>query len=118
MAQLTVSPFKEGWLEFANEWTKLAREQEGRQAPDFCARALPSMIQKWPLMHASRHVTEESLKETQTEVLVAKERGNTQGSDLGLNSARVPQEVLPQLNNGGVINHDGPLFGSKGHNCT
>ena len=28
MAQMTVSPFKEGWLEFAAEWTKLAREQE------------------------------------------------------------------------------------------
>ena len=74
------------------------------------------MIQKWPLMHASRHVTEESLKETQTEVLVAKERGNTQGSDLGLNSARVPQEVLPQLNNGGVINHIDLLFPTKDHN--
>jgi len=28
MARMTVSPFKEGWLEFAAEWTKLAREQE------------------------------------------------------------------------------------------
>ena len=26
MARMTVSPFKEGWLEFAAEWTKLARE--------------------------------------------------------------------------------------------
>jgi hypothetical protein len=53
------------------------------------------MIQKWPLMHASRLV--KPLKETQTEVLVAKERDNTQGSDLGFNSARVPQEVLPHM---------------------
>ena len=28
MARMTVSPFKEGWLEFAAEWTNLAREQE------------------------------------------------------------------------------------------
>jgi hypothetical protein len=28
MARMTVSPFKEGWLEFADEWTKLAREQQ------------------------------------------------------------------------------------------
>ena len=28
MARMTVSPFKEGWLEFAAEWTKLAREKE------------------------------------------------------------------------------------------
>jgi hypothetical protein len=28
MARITVSPFKEGWLEFADEWTKLAREQK------------------------------------------------------------------------------------------
>jgi hypothetical protein len=65
-------------------------------------------------MHASRRVTEKPLKETQTEVLVAKERDNTKGSDLGFNSARVPQEVLPQLNNGGVINHD--LFRGRDHN--
>ena len=25
MARMAVSPFKEGWLEFAAEWTKLAR---------------------------------------------------------------------------------------------
>jgi hypothetical protein len=31
MARMTASPFKEGWLEFAAEWTKLAREQEERQ---------------------------------------------------------------------------------------
>jgi hypothetical protein len=30
MARMTASPFKEGWLEFADEWTKLAREQEAR----------------------------------------------------------------------------------------
>jgi hypothetical protein len=30
MARMTVSPFKEGWLEFADEWTKLARETEAR----------------------------------------------------------------------------------------
>jgi hypothetical protein len=28
MARITVSPFKEGWLEFAEEWTRLAWEQE------------------------------------------------------------------------------------------
>jgi hypothetical protein len=70
------------------------------------------MIQKWPLMHASRRVTEKPLKETQAEVLVTKEGDNTQGSDLGINCARVLQEVLPQLNNGGVISH--LLFQSKG----
>jgi len=46
------------------------------------------MIQKWPLMHASRRVTEKPLKETQAEVLVTKEGDNTQGSDLGINCAR------------------------------
>ena len=25
-----MSPFKEGWLEFAAEWTNLAREQEAK----------------------------------------------------------------------------------------
>lgn len=30
MAQMTVSPFKEGWLELAEEWAKLA--QEAREA--------------------------------------------------------------------------------------
>jgi hypothetical protein len=25
---MTVSPYKEGWLEFAAEWTKLARDTE------------------------------------------------------------------------------------------
>ena len=33
MARMTVSPFKEGWLEFADEWTKLAREQEEKAKP-------------------------------------------------------------------------------------
>ena len=33
MARMTVSPFKEGWLEFAAEWTKLAQEQEGKAKP-------------------------------------------------------------------------------------
>jgi hypothetical protein len=28
MAGMTVSPYKEGWLEFAEEWTKLARETD------------------------------------------------------------------------------------------
>ena len=72
------------------------------------------MIQKWPLMHASRRVTEKPLKETQAEVLVTKEGDNTQGSDLGPRCARVIQEVLPQLNNGGVINHN--LFRGRDHN--
>jgi hypothetical protein len=31
MARITVSPFKEGWLEFAAEWTKLAQEAEAQQ---------------------------------------------------------------------------------------
>ena len=31
MARMAVSPFKEGWLEFAAEWTKLAREQEEKE---------------------------------------------------------------------------------------
>lgn len=28
MAGMTVSPFRESWLQFAEEWTKLARETE------------------------------------------------------------------------------------------
>jgi hypothetical protein len=32
MAGMTTSPIKEGWLEFAAEWTKLARETEARAA--------------------------------------------------------------------------------------
>jgi hypothetical protein len=28
MARMTVSPFKEGWLELAAEWTNLARETD------------------------------------------------------------------------------------------
>ena len=28
VARMTVSPFKEGWLELAAEWTKLAQEQQ------------------------------------------------------------------------------------------
>ena len=67
-------------------------------------------------MHASRLVTEKPLKEPQTKVLVTKERDNTQGPDLGINCARVFQEVLPQLNNGGVINHIDLLSPSKDHN--
>jgi hypothetical protein len=35
MARMTVSPFKEGWLEFAAEWTKLAREQEEKAKPTY-----------------------------------------------------------------------------------
>jgi hypothetical protein len=30
MARMTVSPFKEGWLELAAEWTNLARETEAK----------------------------------------------------------------------------------------
>ena len=30
MARMAMSPFKEGWLEFAAEWTNLAREQEAK----------------------------------------------------------------------------------------
>ena len=33
MARMTVSPFKEGWLEFAEEWTRLAWEQEAKAKP-------------------------------------------------------------------------------------
>ena len=32
MARMTVRPFKEGWLELAAEWTKLARETEAKAA--------------------------------------------------------------------------------------
>jgi len=32
MALITVSPLKEGWLEFADEWTKLAKEAEEKAA--------------------------------------------------------------------------------------
>ena len=35
MARMTVSPFKEGWLELAAEWTNLARETE---AKPYCLR--------------------------------------------------------------------------------
>jgi hypothetical protein len=31
MARMTVSPFKEGWLELAAVWTKLPQEQEARE---------------------------------------------------------------------------------------
>ena len=31
MARMAVSPFKEGWLEFAAEWTRLAQEQEEKE---------------------------------------------------------------------------------------
>jgi hypothetical protein len=34
MARITVSPFKEGWLELAAEWTKLAPETQARAALD------------------------------------------------------------------------------------
>jgi hypothetical protein len=30
MALATVNPFKEGWLQFAAEWTKLAAETEAK----------------------------------------------------------------------------------------
>jgi hypothetical protein len=30
MAEVTVSPVKDGWLELAAEWTKLARETDAR----------------------------------------------------------------------------------------
>jgi len=30
MASVTVGPIKEGWLEFADEWTKLEREIEAK----------------------------------------------------------------------------------------
>ena len=40
------------------------------------------MIQKWPLMHASRLVTEKPLKEPQTKVLVTKEGDNAASADL------------------------------------
>jgi hypothetical protein len=32
MASTTAGPVKEGWLEFAEEWTKLARETEAKAA--------------------------------------------------------------------------------------
>ena len=32
MARTTLSPFKEGWLELAAEWTKLAQETEAKAA--------------------------------------------------------------------------------------
>jgi len=32
MALVTVNPFKDGWLEFAAEWTKLAEETEAKAA--------------------------------------------------------------------------------------
>jgi hypothetical protein len=32
MARMTVSPFKDGWLEFAAEWAKLAQETEVKAA--------------------------------------------------------------------------------------
>ena len=32
MARVTVSPVKDGWLELAVEWTKLARETQARAA--------------------------------------------------------------------------------------
>jgi hypothetical protein len=31
MARMSVSPFKEGWLELAAEWTKLAQETLAKQ---------------------------------------------------------------------------------------
>jgi hypothetical protein len=32
MALMTVKPFKEGWLDLAAEWAKLAREAEAKAA--------------------------------------------------------------------------------------
>jgi hypothetical protein len=32
MARVTASPVKDGWLELAAEWTKLARETDARAA--------------------------------------------------------------------------------------
>ena len=32
LARVTVSPVKDGWLELAAEWTKLARETDARAA--------------------------------------------------------------------------------------
>jgi hypothetical protein len=32
MARTTVSPLRDGWLEFAAEWTKLASETEAKAA--------------------------------------------------------------------------------------
>jgi len=34
MARITVNPFKQGWLEFAAEWTKLAQETEAKAEID------------------------------------------------------------------------------------
>jgi len=34
MAEITVNPFKQGWLEFAAEWTKLAEETEAKAEID------------------------------------------------------------------------------------
>jgi hypothetical protein len=34
MARMTVSPFKEGWLELAAVWTQLAQEQETKAKPE------------------------------------------------------------------------------------
>ena len=31
MARMTMSPFKEGWVELAAEWKKLMRETEAKQ---------------------------------------------------------------------------------------
>jgi hypothetical protein len=31
MARLSVSPIKEGWLDLAAEWTKLAQETEAKE---------------------------------------------------------------------------------------
>ena len=52
MARMTVSPFKDGWLELAAEWTKLARETDARAAGNNCwtHKPLPLERQESPVM--------------------------------------------------------------------
>ena len=52
MARVTVSPVKDGWLELAAEWTKLARETDARAAGNNCwtHKPLPLERQESPVM--------------------------------------------------------------------
>jgi hypothetical protein len=34
MARMSVTPFKEGWTEFAEEWAHLAQETEAKAEPE------------------------------------------------------------------------------------
>jgi hypothetical protein len=65
-------------------------------------------------MAEPRRIKVKPLNEPQTKVLVTKEGHNTQPSDFGIRCARVRQEALTHLNDGGVIDHNRiPISGQQ-----